>query len=312
MEAIKAEINVRGRWVPADAVRILDRVLVIRGKWIKVASLREELYEDVENPSALIAELKRGKVRADIFSFWQRLPEIKPKYSFYFEWDNFAAIRVTTYETWLEKQIDGNARRAVKRAPKRELTVTVVKPDGEFINGIVSIFNETPIRQGKKFWHYGKTYYDVKKEIIERDFDVAEFLGAYYEGRLIGFVKIIYTRGYANFAQILSMIAHRDKYPTNALIAKAVELCAEKKIPYLVYERFVYGQKGSDSLSDFKRRNGFEKIDVPRYYIPLSVKGKIVLKMKVHHGIIGIVPRKVLNRIIDLRRRMYERKYASN
>jgi hypothetical protein len=34
---------------------------------------------------------------------------------------------------------------------------------------------------------------------------------------------------------ILSMIRHREKAPTNALIAQAVRSCAERGIPYLWY-----------------------------------------------------------------------------
>lgn len=308
MEAVKEAINVKGRWVNADALKVANRLLIVRGRFIRIANVREELYEDVDNPSSIIEELKKGNNKVDIFSFWQRLPETVPKYAYYMEWDNYAAVPVTTYEEWLNNQIDRNAKRAVNRSEKSGVDIRVVIPDGEFIRGIVNIFNETSIRQGKEFWHYGKGFEEVKKEIIERDLDISEFVGGYYKGQLIGFIKLIYTKGYANFAQILSMVEHRDKAPTNALIAKAIKICAEKKIPYLVYERFIYGKKGTDTLSDFKRRNGFEKIDVPRYYIPLSIKGKIVLKLKLHHGISGLIPRNMLNWIIALRGKIYSRR----
>ena len=260
MEVSKEEISVKGKWVVADAPRVGNKVLVIRGKLVKIARIKEELYEDVEDPRTIIMELKRDKIKADIFSFWQRLPETVPKYGYYMEWDNLAAVRIENYEKWLSSQIDRNAKRAVNKAIKSGVITRIVFPDEEFIKGIVSIFNETPIRQGRRFWHYGKDFEDVKKEIIERDQEVSEFVGAYYQEELIGFIKLIYTKGYANFAQIISKIKHREKYPTNALIAEAVRICAERKMPYLVYERFVYGQKGSDMLSDFKRRNGFTKL----------------------------------------------------
>ena len=70
---------------------------------------------------------------------------------------------------------------------------------------------------------------------------------------------------------------HRDKAPTNALIAKAVEVCAEKGISYLTYGKYHYGKKDAKSLSDFKMRHGFDKIDIPRYYVPLTLKAKFAL-----------------------------------
>ena len=72
---------------------------------------------------------------------------------------------------------------------------------------------------------------------------------------------------------IVSMVRHRDMAPTNALVAQAVRSCAERGIPYLVYSKFAYGKKQRSSLSDFKERNGFQRIDVPRYYVPLTRTG---------------------------------------
>lgn len=312
MEAIKHEIIVRGRRVATDAVKINGRIFVVKGNILRTVSIREELYEDVEDPSAIVDELRRAKIQADIFTFWQRLPETSAKFPFYFEWDNFAAVPVADYATWFEKQIDRNARRAIKRAEKNEVSVRVVSPGKNFINGIIFIYNETPVRQGRKFWHFGKTYDEVRREIIEPDNDISVFLGAYFKEQLIGFVKLIFTKEYANFAQILSAISHRDKYPTNALIAKAVDLCAERKIPFLVYERFAYGKKGSDNLSDFKRRNGFQQIDVPRYYVPLSLKGRMALKMGLHHGVTGIIPLPLVESMLGWRRIVYEKIYRKN
>ena len=84
---------------------------------------------------------------------------------------------------------------------------------------------------------------------------------------------------------ILAMIQHRDKAPTNALIAQAVRSCGERRIPHLWYANFSYGKKQHDSLADFKLHNGFQKTDVPRYYVPLTVAGRMALRLGVHHEI---------------------------
>ena len=87
-------------------------------------------------------------------------------------------------------------------------------------------------RQDKPFWHYGKDFETIKREMSDR-LDRSEFIGAYYNNDLIGFIKIIDAGTYLDIVEILSMIEHRDKAPTNALMAKAVEICDKKSFPIL-------------------------------------------------------------------------------
>ena len=101
--------------------------------------------------------------------------------------------------------------------------------------------------------------------------------------------------------QILSMIQHRDKAPTNALIAQAVRSCADRGLSHLIYSNFSYGNKHSDSLSDFKEHNGFLKIEVPRYYIALTVAGRAALRMSLHHKLVDRIPEALLVRLRSLR-----------
>jgi hypothetical protein len=103
---------------------------------------------------------------------------------------------------------------------------------------------------------------------------------------------------YALTGQILSKIQHRDKATNNALIAKAVEVCARKNLSYLVYLHW-----GSGSLAEFKRRCGFEETRIPRYYVPLTARGRLILRLGLHRGWKEIVPPLVKNRLKSLRSR---------
>ena len=76
---------------------------------------------------------------------------------------------------------------------------------------------------------------------------------------------------------IVSLLECREKAPTNALVVQAVRSCADRGISYLVYSKFAYGKKQTSSLSDFKERNGFKRVDVPRYYVPLTRWGSLAL-----------------------------------
>jgi len=277
-----------------------DRITV-SGRLIKIATYNQEWFEDIEDPESFIQILKSNKVKADIFTFWQRLPDTKPKHDYYYEWDNVAALNISNFDHWWKKQIDAKTRNVIRKAEKKGVVIKISEFNDELVRGIKNIFDETPIRQNKPFWHYRKDFEIIKREMSDR-LDKAEWIGAYLNNDLIGFIKLLYVGQYAMTTEILSMIAHRDKAPTNALMAKAVEICDQKKIPYLVYAKWPRG-----TLADFKRNNGFEKVELPRYYIPLTLKGKAALKLNVHHGVKGIMPEKLMLRLIDLRTKWYSK-----
>ncbi len=263
--------------------------LEVTGRVFKIAKIKDEWLEDVQNIELLLQKILDCKDKADIFTFWQRLPWTIPKYNYYMEWDNVAAIPVKGYKFWRENQIDRKTRNMVRKAEKKGVEVKLVNFDDALVKGIMRIFNETPIRQGRPFWHYGKDFETIKRSFSE-DIEKHDFIGAYYNRELIGFIRLTYAGRYAMLTQIISMVSHRDKAPTNALIAKSVEICEKKKISYLVYARMSRG-----TLGQFKRNNGFVKINLPRYYIPLTCKGKIILKLHLHNGIIGLLPEKLID-----------------
>jgi hypothetical protein len=141
--------------------------------------------------------------------------------------------------------------------------------------------------------------------------DSSIFIGAYFEEKLIGFIKLTCdeTRTQAGLMHIVSMVGHKDKAPTNALVAQAVRSCADRGIPYLVYSNFAYGKKETSSLSDFKERNGFERIDLPRYYVPLSPVGRLALRLGLHRRLVDRIPEPVVAKLRELRKAWYDRRF---
>ena len=126
--------------------------------------------------------------------------------------------------------------------------------------------------------------------------DRSIFIGAFFEDNLIGFVKLVFDElgNQAGLMQIVSMMGHRDKAPTNALIAQSVRSCAERGISYLWYANMAYGEKQADGcLADFKRHNGFQKMELPRYYVPLTIAGRLALRLGLHHGMSNWIPEPV-------------------
>ncbi|HUL51234.1 MAG TPA: hypothetical protein VLU94_01485, partial [Candidatus Nitrosotalea sp.] len=165
----------------------------IDGRWIRSARLEEEWYEDVENPEALIQGLRASAERPDILTFWQRLPNIEPKFNYCMVHDAIAALPLKDYAHWWNKQIDAKIRNMVRRAEKKGVVVKATAFDDRFVAGITSLFNETPVRQGKKFWHYGKDFETIKRE-FSRFLFREEIFGAYVGDELVGFIMIAYTQ----------------------------------------------------------------------------------------------------------------------
>ena len=138
--------------------------LEITGTFLRTARLAEEWYHDLDAPESFIENLKRAGRNADLFTFWQRLPDTEPRYSFRLEWETIAVLPVTTYEYWWKTQINNKTRNLVVKAGKKGVVVRKAEFDDKFVEGMTAIFNETPVRQERKFLHYGKTFETVKRQ----------------------------------------------------------------------------------------------------------------------------------------------------
>jgi hypothetical protein len=284
-------------------MEVCGRTIQVRGRLVRVARLAAERYDFLDGPEETIGALRRSRARIDLFTFIPPLPHPSPRYDYPVEWDNVAALPVSTFDHWWDQQINGKTRNMIRRAEKKGVVVREVPFDDELVRGISRIYDESPVRQGRAFWHYGKALDAVRRE-NGTFLDRSVFLGAYVGTELIGFAKLVTAPGGAQAAlmQILSTIAHRDLAPTNALIAHAVRSCAERSVPYLVYASFAYGNKQRDSLSDFKHHNGFQRVDVPRYFVPLTRFGSIALRLGLHRGATTYVPAPMLTWLRGVRR----------
>jgi hypothetical protein len=295
----------RGRPIHVPAINIDDKRLVVRGRILTIARLKDEWYEDVGDPVRIVQALKRRAPVPDIFTFWQRLPDTVPIYPYYREAEALSAIPLKDFQHWWEKQIKTDTRKKAKRPEKRGIEIKIVPLDDEFVRGVMEVFNETPVRRGKRFWHYGKDFETLKRE-LSRDLERSKFIGAYFEGNLVGFVKLVYAMGrFANPGLIVSKLEFRNRYVNNALLAKSVELCCADGIPYLTYTNWRRG-----SQAEFLMRHGFEQTMVPRYWIPLTKKGAVALRLGLHRNIRAYIPESLHGLLLDLRRTFYNKWYA--
>jgi hypothetical protein len=291
------EVCVKGQWFTVPSCQVGDRDIVVNGRRFRVARIHDELWlrSELGDPRVCLDALRSRSngLRPDVFTFAQRLPATTPKYDYPFEWESIAAVRLPGYDEWWEG-LPQESRKNTRRAAKRGVVVSVKPLDDELIRGIVALNNDSPMRQGSSFHHYGKSYEQVKRD-QSTHLDRSEFICAHIGDELIGFLKIVYCDDLGTILLLITKPTHQDKRPANALIAKAVERCQEKGLSFIVYGQYRYGNQPRTSLMDFKDRNGFKEILVPRYYIPLTSKGRLGMMLRLHRDRVGMFPESVIS-----------------
>jgi hypothetical protein len=302
------QVSVRGKWVSVPALNVKGKTIAISGRWIKIAAVRSEewLETELEDPEACVRELMEQRshgLRADIFTFTQKLPATLPKYRYDMEWESIAAARITRFKEWWEK-LPQESRKNVRRSQKRGVVVKITDFNDDLVREIVEVNNDSQIRQGRRFPHYNKTHDQVKQD-HSSFLDRSEFICAYLGDELIGFLKIVYRGEVASIMQLLSKSSHYDKRPSNALVARAVEQCEARGIQYLTYGKYNYGNKRDSSLREFKTRLGLQEILVPRFHLPLTVWGTLCLRLGLHRGLLGILPRSAIAFGVTVRAKWY-------
>ena len=109
-------------------VSVCGNELLVQGRLCRVARLDGDDFKFLDDPEAVLAEVRKTRLRIDLFTFLQGLPGTPTKYSYPMEWDNAAVLPVSTFENWWTKQIGFKARNKAKQAEKKG----VISPRGSF------------------------------------------------------------------------------------------------------------------------------------------------------------------------------------
>jgi hypothetical protein len=312
MKIAHSEISIRGKTIRVPSVQVQGRTVAASGRWLRIATVRDEDWIDmpaIGDVGAFVDALRDSGLRADVFSCVCVDGDVAETPGARFEGDNVAVIDTSDFKAWWEG-LPQEARKNTRRAAKRGVTVSVVPFDDELVRGIKSIYDEAPVRQGRRFWHYGKPLELVRKEngtYVDR----SVFIGAFFEGQLIGFIKWVRVGDVARIMQILSMNAHQDKRPIIALVAKAVEVCEQQGCRQLIYGKYTYGNKDDASITEFKRRLGFRPMEFMRCHVALTSLGRLALQLGLHRGLHGALPAPVLGLLLQWRSKWLNRRETS-
>jgi hypothetical protein len=286
--------------VAAPHLSFDGRTIVCAGGWLKTARILDEVWLDeppLSAPIELIQSVRASSLGADLFTFGQALPNVIPRHAYHLEFDNLAVADTTDYTRWWNA-LPVDSRRNVTRSQRKGVTVAAVAFTNDLVAQIKNLYDETPVRQGRKFWHYGKSLAQVASENASFGHR-SQFLGAFLDGALVGFLKLVVVGSSARIMQALTSDQHHDKHALPALLAAAVEYCAARPLVRLIYGQYVYGAKRDGAVTDFKRRSGFYEMMVPRYYIPFTTRGRIAIAAGLHRGLAGLVPEPLLDVVLQ-------------
>jgi hypothetical protein len=289
----------------------LEILVAQKRGFVRIAKYPEQ-YEYIQNfnPSERFFK-KLVERQVDIFTFVERKwcsPILKPSNKWLKAEDNIALLKITPYSEWLSA-VGKKTRNMIRKAEKSGVRTEIVEPSEKLAEGIWKIYNESPIRQGRVFSHYGDPLETVRRIVFLSP--NSTFIGAFLEEELVGFIQLVQGDKITVMSQILSLQRLWDKALNNALVAKAVEFCAANNNPWLMY-----GRMGNHpSLDSFKENNGFSKYTLTRYFVPLTRKGQIAAKLRLHTEVKDAMPQALKNLLIPIfnwgsRTRMRIRKHA--
>ena len=91
------------------------------------------------------------------------------------------AIRISTFAEWFEKKIHPNVRNKIRKADKQGIKVRIEPFNNRLVLGIMDIYNESQVRQGRRFTYFGKdferTYEEAKEKVRLRRGLPGDFYG---------------------------------------------------------------------------------------------------------------------------------------
>jgi len=267
-----------------DVDQDLETLSIRKTIGAKIARDYREYYKNILPTEGFLSKLKLRNM--DVFTFIERrwcCPITNPPATWVKTEDNIGLLEIKDYDYWWNA-IGKKTRNMVRKAEKDGVRVSVVEQTDKLAEGIWKIYNETAVRQGRVFPHYGESRESVTANMYaEKN---STYIGAYVDDELAGFIQILHGDNLAVLSNILSMQKYWDKSVNNALLAKAIAICAEKGERWLMYGRI----GNHPSLDRFKENNGFTKYPIIRYYIPLNSRGKLAIKLGLHRELKDSLP----------------------
>ena len=219
-------------------------------------------------------------VQTDLFSFWNR-DWIQPRtYSYPSVEDNICLLQVTSHAEWFHN-LHRKTRNMIRKNLKTQCTVRPLRFCEDTYKRILNIFHETATRQGRTFPnYYMHSFHEVEDKMAPWK-DTSCLIGLFLHNELIGFTDLVFVDGYILISHFLSYTRHYDKAPNNRLMSEIVKTAEAEGISNIVYGKMASGNTG---LNRFRLHHGFRRYPVPRYYVAISGKGRVIMKIGINRS----------------------------
>jgi GNAT superfamily N-acetyltransferase len=190
---------------------------------------------------------------------------------------------VRSFQYWWTK-VGKKTRNMVRKAEKNGVITSAIQPSGMLAKDICRIYNSTQKKQKRRNNDYGKTNQEVLKEITSSPDYV--FIVSCLNNEVVGFSQLVFYLDTVFIKRLLSLENYRDKGINNALLAKAIEISADRGVKKLIFAHWNPWTFPEESLINFAINNGFRLCKVTRYYAPLTWNGKVLIHLLTRKKII--------------------------
>lgn len=282
-----------------DSARIL-----LPPNGVGLATIHDEDYLDKTNWDWMGA-IEAIKGHALGFRFPEYLVSQDQEISHAYHASNRSRLNLSDYAHWEKKQIKKDVREGLRRANREGVSVERVAYSNLVVEVASEVFNETPYRQGRRFWHYGKSHEQLRQELAPLS-AVSQYFLARKGSEYVGFAQIVPLphRGSARSVHVISKAQHVRSRVSSALIQSIVAYCCDTKLTSFVYGRHIYSGNENSNLRKFKERHGFRNYEYKNYYVPVAPLGHAYLAMGLYQGLREMVPKPAIEFAKSIRGRL--------
>ncbi len=183
------------------------------------------------------------------------------------------------FEYIWKNKFNKKARNLVRKFLRSGGKVELLKNPLNYVDDIMEINLSKPLRQGRPL---PETYTrkDLVIQILERNIrDKGEHFrvyGAFIKDKLVAYAYVSEHNGYAYISRFLTHAKYFKYAASNGLLSFIIESLCKEGVKVVQYG---YWSRHYEGVNHFLQQHGFEKGEVRAYYIPLTMKGSLVLKM---------------------------------
>jgi hypothetical protein len=190
-----------------------------------------------------------------------------------------ALLSFNNFDEWFAG-LKKDTRNEIRKGSKRGVETKVIEKLSVSEAGeIVSLFRESPFREGRYFEGY---HHWTLSRVMESFKTNEEFvsIASVYEGKIVGISRIKFKGLVGVVNTLLSSLTIRRKVigVSNSLLATQIKMLSDRGVRHLTYGKM--GVLGG--LDHFRMSNGFRSVPVDYNYVLLTQKAKVFAKFKIY------------------------------